>query len=962
MAISLGHGNVIGPVNQGTVIPLSQLFSLSLDPGYHATQLIFRDRTIGGGHLVNLADPTHIYPEYTSIQTISYSDLGNWEFVAASTPYTDLIGFQVVESNGSNTVTSDSAGAVVFTTNSIKGIDSPLDWTGLGNSITAAGYSFIVRYYWDTPHSSSTYANYLTKTERLSLENDHLQIVAVWEDGNNDLTGSRGTSDAQRAIFRASQAEQEDGSAIYFAVEPGQSVSAAVNYFSQVKAVFDGSGNTHHYKIGVYGTGDILNSVASYVSYKWLTGASYDTSGTASYANWDLDQIAVSDMQNADGTFHSTLDPTSRISIPNGYQGVDIDIARGDFGAFGGATNNAPVVTAQNVSVGAGQPIAASAFIYSVSDPDGDGITQFSFWDSGTGGGHFTLNDVAQPAGQFIYVPTGSLGTLKYVGGSVAGSETIYVAANDGHSWSASATAIATTTGTPNNQPPTVTPVVPGRTLTVGDDFLWSSLFNVNDPENDSFVYFSVNDSNPSGVGSWYLGGAPLSNGPNFISPPDFANLHYRATGAGTETVTFQANDGHQWSGLGSVVITVNSPSSPGSVSINDRSLAEGDFGTKLMTFTVTRTGGTAAFDVNYATSDGGATIANADYTVNSGTLHFDIGVNTQPISITINGDAAFEPNETFNVNLSGATNGATISDNLGIGTITNDDTAPRNDPPQVSLVNGANVAATSLGQVFQLSSLFSASDPNQDPLTYRLYDTPGSGHWEIAGVAQPENQWFPITQAQLAQTTFRTGSTSDDIYFVASDPAGLYDYKTVHLTAPVNGPHTVVLQPGSEGQDLWITNFYSYNDNYGVDNDVLRVGGWDDYYYSLLRFDLSAAGLPAQVSSATLRLYNNSGQGETPTGMYVDKLNTSWTEAYGWYDYALAATNIGTTSAPPATGWLDIDVTSLANAWLQNPASNDGILLRPFNNNNNFNEFVSSDATGAMAQFHPELVVQWNS
>ena len=42
-------------------------------------------------------------------------------------------------------------------------------------------------------------------------------------------------------------------------------------------------------------------------------------------------------------------------------------------------------------------------------------------------------------------------------------------------------------------------------------------------------------------------------------------------------------------------------------------------------------------------------------------------------MSVTINGDISFEPDETFFVNLSNAVN-ATISDNQGLGTIQNDD------------------------------------------------------------------------------------------------------------------------------------------------------------------------------------------------------------------------------------------------------------------------------------------------
>src|SRR4029077_18279394 len=51
-------------------------------------------------------------------------------------------------------------------------------------------------------------------------------------------------------------------------------------------------------------------------------------------------------------------------------------------------------------------------------------------------------------------------------------------------------------------------------------------------------------------------------------------------------------------------------------------------------------------------------------------------GQTTQTITVAVAGDTKVEPNETFNLNLSNPTNGATISDGQGIGTITNDDGA----------------------------------------------------------------------------------------------------------------------------------------------------------------------------------------------------------------------------------------------------------------------------------------------
>ena len=101
-----------------------------------------------------------------------------------------------------------------------------------------------------------------------------------------------------------------------------------------------------------------------------------------------------------------------------------------------------------------------------------------------------------------------------------------------------------------------------------------------------------------------------------------------------------------------------------GSVAINDVFISEGNSGTKVATFTVTRTGGSAAFDVNYATFDGIATTAGGDYVSKNGLLHFDAGVNTQTIldrdQWRHQGRGA---TRLFKVLLSGATNGGTIAD-----------------------------------------------------------------------------------------------------------------------------------------------------------------------------------------------------------------------------------------------------------------------------------------------------------
>ncbi|MCW5958514.1 MAG: Ig-like domain repeat protein [Pyrinomonadaceae bacterium] len=111
------------------------------------------------------------------------------------------------------------------------------------------------------------------------------------------------------------------------------------------------------------------------------------------------------------------------------------------------------------------------------------------------------------------------------------------------------------------------------------------------------------------------------------------------------------------------------------SISINDVSASEGNSGTTDFTFTVNLSQPSlSAVTVNYATANGSA-IAGSDYTSASGTVTFNAGETSKTITVSVLGDTVVEPNENFFVNLSGAVN-ATISDNQGLGTIQNDDTA----------------------------------------------------------------------------------------------------------------------------------------------------------------------------------------------------------------------------------------------------------------------------------------------
>ena len=106
---------------------------------------------------------------------------------------------------------------------------------------------------------------------------------------------------------------------------------------------------------------------------------------------------------------------------------------------------------------------------------------------------------------------------------------------------------------------------------------------------------------------------------------------------------------------------------------IANASYAEGNSGTTVNTYTITRSVSTAIGSVQIQSSSGTAT-AGSDYVaVPLTTINFPIGFLTQTVNVTINGDVTIEPDETINMTLSNST-GGTISTGSAVITILNDD------------------------------------------------------------------------------------------------------------------------------------------------------------------------------------------------------------------------------------------------------------------------------------------------
>jgi hypothetical protein len=175
----------------------------------------------------------------------------------------------------------------------------------------------------------------------------------------------------------------------------------------------------------------------------------------------------------------------------------------------------------------------------------------------------------------------------------------------------------------------------------------------------------------PSGTVQFKVDGAN-SGSPQTLNGSGIATFSSSALTATTHAIAADYNGNGNFGTSSGTLVGGQVVRGEPSISINDVSIGEGDSGTKLANFTVTLSSASdLTVTVNFATANG--TANSSDYQSTSGTVTFNPTQTSQTISVTLNADTAFEPDDTYFVNLSSAGN-ASIADNQGLGTIVNDD------------------------------------------------------------------------------------------------------------------------------------------------------------------------------------------------------------------------------------------------------------------------------------------------
>jgi Ca2+-binding RTX toxin-like protein len=270
------------------------------------------------------------------------------------------------------------------------------------------------------------------------------------------------------------------------------------------------------------------------------------------------------------------------------------------------------------------------------------------------------------------------------------------------------------------------------------------------------------------------------------------------------------------------------------------------------------------------------------DYTAGTslltGTLNFAANVATQTITLNVTNDAVYELTENFNVNLANPVN-ATISDNLGVGTITDNDPAPV-----------FSVADASIDEGGLMSFTVTRTGDAQASQSVTVGTSIGGTNTASAGDFTANSQTVTFAQGETSKTF--TVQTTEDLMDEANETftVGLSNATGGATISPTAGtatgtivdddaPPPPIVYGGSSG---WMMNEFtggSSDLNFklkasGGDNATLWVGRtihWDVLVNSVAvpNLGLVLDGSPPDNTSVSIeKLYT--GNGDTLFRVYL--------------------------------------------------------------------------------------------
>jgi hypothetical protein len=300
--------------------------------------------------------------------------------------------------------------------------------------------------------------------------------------------------------------------------------------------------------------------------------------------------------------------------------------------------------------------------------------------------------------------------------------------------------------------------------------------------------------------------------------------------------------------GQGTSTGTITDDDAVPTISINDVTLNEADSGSTPFNFTISLSNPAQdTITVNYQTQDNSAT-APSDYaSITTTTLTFNPDETSKTVTVLVNGDTAFEPNETFFVNLSNNSFNSTLPfGTKGTGTITNDDAIPT-----VQFASASSSGAESASLVDLQVTL--SNTTYQTVIVNYIVDA--------TSTATGGGVDYTLTAGSV---TFTPGENSKDISFTVNDDNVAESDETVivDLTSPSNA------NIGSPSSHAYTIQDNDAAPSFSIDDVTHIEGNSSTTSYAFTVTKTGTTGLSASVDFATA----NGGASAGP-----DYITNSW-------------------------------------------------------------------------------------
>ena len=487
--------------------------------------------------------------------------------------------------------------------------------------------------------------------------------------------------------------------------------------------------------------------------------------------------------------------------------------------------NTAPVVSAGDATVILGQTVAASS-LFSVADAENDGITQYEFWDSTSGNGHFEVNGVEAAVNVTIPVSAADLAGTVFTASASIGNDLVWVRANDGQAWSDWKSWYVQSSPHLTNALPVVTAA--SSELLVGDSVAASTLFTATDADGDPITQYEFWDDIEGG-GYFRVNGTQQGAAHSIgVSAADLANTDYVAgAGPGTEQVWVRASDGIGWGAWKSWNITsaLHIPNAAPEVAAQASQTA-------LLNQSVAASG---LFSVTDADNDPITKYEFWDST--SGNGHFSVNGIEQGVNVSIAVSAAQLAGTQF---IGAAASGSDLVWVRASDGQTWSDWKSWNVNSWPHLTNAAPVASASdatvlVNQAVSVASLFSVTDADGDAMAkYEFWDdVNGGGYFRVNGVQQGAAQSIAVSAADLAATEYVGGSSpgAGQVWVRANDGLEWSAWKAWNMTTALHIPNAAPVVSASDSTVL-LNNAVAASGLFSVtdaDNDAItRYEFWD--------------------------------------------------------------------------------------------------------------------------------------